>query len=456
MPSPAAHEQSFYKMKGANRHTTGFSLIGLCIFIVGILYYCFAYLLRVYPNIMEHQLLIHFHTTSFGYSLLTDFYYFAYAPMQIPVGVTVDKFGPRKSLLTSCVIALFGVALFALADNMTVALIGRFLVGLGAAFAYVTALKLATLWLPKKYFATATGFVTGLGMLAAGFTEIGFTNILEQHGYVTALYMPLFIGIGLFLLILFSVKDKPKTTKTDDESTVITFERLWRYVKLLMSNKQMWLIGTLGALLYMPSSVFLDAWAIPYLQAADKFTLMQAADGASLMLIGWIISSFLAGIISDLVGSRKIPLIIACVGATIISAILLLAHGISVNGVFALLFLFGFVCGPHPLCFTLGKESWTAKISATVVAFINFLIMMGGFIMQPVVGKLLNEGWHGTFLTDHIRFYTAHDYSNALLILPICLLIATVLSFCIKETYTKKSNEADELMESIHRLRDDN
>ena len=165
--------------------------VGITIFITGILYYCFAYLLRVYPNIMEDQLLLHFHTTSFGYSLLTVFYYVAYAPMQIPVGVSVDKFGPRKSLLAACLIAMLGVMLFASTSNMGVALFGRFLIGLGAAFAYVTALKLATLWLPPKYFATATGFVTGFGMVAAGITEIGFTHLLQVHGYSAALRAPL-------------------------------------------------------------------------------------------------------------------------------------------------------------------------------------------------------------------------------------------------------------------------
>jgi MFS family permease len=180
---------------------------------------------------------------------------------------------------------------------------------------------------------------------------------------------------------------------------------------------------------------------------------MQAADGASMMLTGWIISSFLAGFISDLLGSRKIPLIIACASATLISSVLLFSHNLPTQAIFALLFLFGFACGPHPLCFTLSKENWTHKISGTATAFANFVIMMGGFVMQPVVGKLLNEDWHGTFLKDHIRLYTAHDFVGSLAILPAGLLIATVISICIKETYTKKSSEADELNASIHHLR---
>lgn len=429
--------------------------LGITIFITGVLYYCFAYLLRVYPNIMEDQLLSHFHTTSFGYSLLTVFYYVAYAPMQIPVGVSVDKIGPRKSLLAACLIAMIGVMIFATTNNLGVALFGRFLIGLGAAFAYVTALKLATLWLPRKYFATATGFVTGFGMVAAGFTEIGFTHVLEVHGYAAALRAPLMIGIALFLIILFIIKDKPRNSVTEntiEEASPISYYQLWRYITLIMRNKQMWLIGIIGCLLYMPSSVFLDAWAIPYLKAADGFTPLQAAEGATMMLTGWIFSSFLVGFLSDMFGSRKLPLILGCATATLFSSILIFSHGISTETIFILLFCFGFACGPHPLCFTLSKENWTKKISGTAVAFANFVIMMGGFVMQPVIGKLLNNGWHGTFIDGHIRLYTSHDYVSALSLLPVGLLIATILACFVKETYTKQFDEAAELNATIDKL----
>ncbi len=449
--------QSQYNNSLAASKTKGerISTLGFVIFLTGILYYCFAYLLRVYPNIMENELLAHFNTDSLGYSWLTVFYYVAYAPMQIPVGVSVDKIGPRRSLLVACIMSMLGILLFALTDHFTIALMGRFLVGFGAAFAYVTALKLATLWLPRKYFATATGFVTGLGMVAAGFTEIGFTHILQQHGYAAALRTPLYVGIVLFVIILFIVKDKPKNTvKNEDleESSPMSYSQLWQYIKLIMSNSQMWLIGIVGCLLYLPSSVFLDAWAIPYLEATTHFGAIEAAEGASMMLTGWIISSFVVGFLSDLFGTRKIPLIIGTLGATFVSSILIFSHGISETMIFILLFLFGLCCGPHPLCFTLAKENWNKKIAGSAVSFANFVIMMGGFVMQPVIGKLLNNGWHGTLTKTGLRLYTPHDYVWSLSLLPAGLCLGLILSLFIKETYKKKTNESEELSASIDRL----
>src|SRR3990167_2281538 len=83
------------------------------IFVTGVLYYCFAYLLRVYPSVMELQLRGYFHITAGGFGLLTAFYYFAYAPMQLPVGVSVDRIGPRRALIFASLMSTLGAFIFA-------------------------------------------------------------------------------------------------------------------------------------------------------------------------------------------------------------------------------------------------------------------------------------------------------------------------------------------------------
>ena len=413
------------------------STIALMIFVTGILYYCFAYLLRVYPSVMMHGLLGRFHITADGFGLLTSFYYFAYAPMQLPVGISVDKIGPRRSLILASLIAVLGVLLFATSTHLWLALAGRFLVGFGSAFAYVTALKLATLWLPRRYFATATGFVTGSGMVAAIFTDMYLTHMVQSAGYIRALHFPLLIGIILFALIVLIVRDKPKQAEANtEEKHALSFRQLGEYLLLIMKNRQMWVIGLVGCFLYMPASVFLDVWGIPFLKSAYHLSATDAAMGVSVMLLGWICSSFITGALSDIIGTRKAPLIIATFGAMVICSTILYVPGIPRDGVFILLFIFGVFCGPHPLCFTLSKENNKAHISGTAISFANFVIMMGGFIFQPVVGEFLDMGWRG-HLSHGVRIYSSHDFTVSLTLLPACLLLAGCLSLFIKETYQK-------------------
>ena len=136
--------------------------------------------------------------------------------------------------------------------------------------------------------------------------------------------------------------------------------------------------------------------------------------------------------------------LIASVLATIVSCILLYTHGLPVFMIYTLLFLFGVCCGPHPLCFTLSKENNPHEISGTTVAFANFLIMMGGFIFQPIVGTILDFLWDGS-LDEGIRIYSAQNYTTALSIIPIGLFLSIILTLFIRETYHRAVEEASRI-----------
>ncbi len=407
------------------------------VFITGILYYCVAYLLRVFPSVMENDLLAQFHITAGDFGILTTAYYFSYAPMQLPVGVTVDRFGARNSLLFSSAMSILGVLVFTLSSVYWFAVLGYFLIGFGSSFAYVTALKIATVWLPRKYFATATGVVTGAGMAAAIFTDIYITHIVQTWGYRETIYLVLAAAIILFLLIYLMVKEKPKGEQTEQaaEQHALSYKELLQNLWTISKKPQMWVIGTVGALLYLPASVFTDTWGIPYLEASYHLTPVQAGWGVSLVLIGWIVSSFLMGALSDILGTRKIPLMLAAISATLISSFIFFVPNLSRSLLYFLLLALGLSCGPHPLCFTLSKENNAGKISGTSVAFANFVIMMGGFVFKPVVGKLLDLGWSGLRAVNGVPIYSMHDFTIALSFMPIGLFVAFLLTLLIKETY---------------------
>ncbi len=418
------------------------SILAWIIFAVSILYYCYAYMLRVFPSIMTHDLLAHFKITAASFGTITAFYYFAYDPMQLPVGVALDKFGARKSLLVACLIALIGVFIFSKAQVLGVAEIGRFLMGFGAAFAYVTALKLATVWLPRRFFTTAAGFLTGTGMLVAGLTDLFLTNIVVTSGYRNALYWVFGIGIVVLILIFLIIRDKPKDTNGEQGQTektkkhTYTFKQLGQYLWSMARNPQMWLIGAIGAFMYLPASVFVDAWGPVYLRSVYHLTPKQAAVGVNMLLIGWALASPVVGALSEILHTRKYPLLISAFCAAFVATIIFYVPGLSKSTVYILLLLLGILCAAHPLCFTLSIENNPRKISGTSVAFANFLIMLGGVVFQPLVGDVLDWRWTGTMLQG-ARSYSSGDYTFALSILPIGLIIAGLLSTRLKDTYTR-------------------
>lgn len=408
------------------------------VFACGISYYCFAYLLRVYPSVLYEPISIELGIAAQGLGVLLSFYYFAYAPMQIPVGVTVDKFGVRRSLLGACLISVTGAFLFASATGFTLAAVGRFAIGLGSAFAYVSALKIATLWLPSRYMATAAGCATSGGMIAAILTNIFFARSLDSMGYTFTEWLPVYIGIVLWILIYFFVRDKDKGGVHDEEAHAVSYAQMYHYLKKIAGSGQVWLIGLVGAFLYLPSSVFLDVWAIPYLRDVHNCTLQQATYATSLMLGGWICSSLLTGVISDWMGNRRQPLLAASAISFVVAMILLYVPGLSYSSILVLMFVFGLGCGPHPLCFILAKENFDVVVAGTAISFTNFLIMMGGSIFQPTVGVLLNWVEPNALTSESGRvIYSIASYKYALALMPASLIASMFILLKIKETYQK-------------------
>jgi len=414
----------------------------------GMLFYCYNYFLRVSPSVMQGELTHAFHITATQFGTLAGLYYWAYTPMQVPAGILYDKFGVRFVLSVACLIAVVGLSIFIAAHNYSFASMGRFFIGLGCAFAYIGTLKLASIWLAPNRFATVAGLATAIGMASGALSQKYLAKIVDVIGYQEALRSALISGVILSVIILLLVRSRPKH-KTSDESemrTPIDLSQLFTSIRLIFANPQMWLIGIIGCLLYLPSSVFLDLWGIPYLKEAHHLTPEQAVAISSYTFYGWIIGGPVLGALSDKIKRRRMPLTLTGIVAAILLCVIFYIPGVSLDALYIMFFLIGFCCGSHSLCFALGKESNPIQISGTAVAITNMLIMAGGAVFQPLVGKLLDlhslsAGPNG------LPIYTSSDYTFALSVVPIGMALGVALTFFLKETYCEsQAKEAEKLI----------
>lgn len=413
----------------------------------GMLFYCFNYFLRISPSVMHHELTNNFGLNATQFGLFTTLYYLAYTPMQLPAGMIYDKFGPRAVLFSACLIAVIGLSIFISTDDFYLAGLGRFLIGLGGAFSYIGTLKLASIWLPKNRFAIAAGSTTAVGMLSGALSQTYLTKLLTVVSYQSALSSALFIGILLSVMLVILIRNKPNVSNLASsglisESEPIDTRQLLKAVKHIISNRQMWLIGIIGCLLYLPASVFLDLWGIPYLKVVYQLTPEEAASITSVTFYGWILGGPVIGAISDHLERRKLPLMLTGALAAILLCVVFYFPGLTISQLYILLFIAGFCCGAHPLCFALGKENNPLQISGTAVAITNMLIMMGGVIFQPVVGLLLD--YHAGISSGLIGAtnYSANDYTFAMSVVPAGVALGILLSLFLKETHCEMQEDA--------------
>lgn len=401
----------------------------MCTF--GALFYCYEYLLRISPSVMTNDLMGSFAITAGALGNLIAFYYYIYTPMQLPVGVLMDRFGPKRLLVFACLICAFGSYLFASATHTSVIAIARLLVGFGSAFAFVGVLKLAAIWLPKNRFGMVCGLATALGMVGAMIGDIAMANIVNHHGWRSTVMYSAIVGVVLAIVILFVMKEAGSHTDSHEKTT---FKHLLPDLYQLIKNPQIWLNGIIGCLLYLPTSAFAELWGVPYLQSTFDFSRQNAAAAVSMIFLGWAIGGPIAGFISDRVRLRRLPIIIGSIVAALLILVLLYSHDLSKFSVYTILFIFGAFSSAQVLVFAVGREISPAKLSGTSVALTNMLVMLGGVIFQPVVGILLDTRWNG-LKANGVPIYTVSDYKFALIILPIGLALSAILMLFMKETY---------------------
>ncbi|WP_262337517.1 MFS transporter [Legionella genomosp. 1] len=405
------------------------ALLGILICTVGAFFYCYEFVLRIIPGALQSELSAAFgHISATTFGQLSAFYYFAYSPMQLPVGMLMDRYGPRRLLTFACLCCTLGSWMFTNTSSMLIAGSGRFLVGFGSSFAFVGVLSLALRWLPRRYFSLVAGLITTLGMLGLVYGEVKITDMAVSLGLMHVLWMMIIIGAVLSVITFLVVRDGPQGHIANKQPWPEFFANVWH----VLSSPQVWLIGFVGACLYTSLSVFGELWGKTYLEQAHHLTKVQAARTVSAMFLGWAVGAPIAGYFSDISGRRVFPLVAGAILSLICISIVLYYPGLSYTTLNILLFLYGVFSATEIIVFIMGKENSGAKLSGTVFAAVNMIVTLGGVVFQPLVGKLLD-----TFGDSHVvageHIYSIVDYQLALSVLPLSLLMVMILAFFMKD-----------------------
>lgn len=199
-----------------------------------------------------------------------------------------------------------------------------------------------------------------------------------------------------------------------------------------MSDGQIWLIGVVGAALYMPLVIFSGLWGVPYLEHIRGFTHLEAAHTASMIFIGWLIGSPLVGMIVSRYSCKRLLLSAGCILSTVMMIAVLYLPINDIHTLSTMIFFLGLVSSPQILVFTFAFERVSKSLTATAIAVVNMIIMICG-LFQPMIGRIIEQGTVIKSVGNITRqqFSRSH-FEQAFLIIPILLLLSFLLIFMIK------------------------
>lgn len=409
------------------------------IFWCAALFYFYELVLRVSPSVMTNELMQQFGFTSAGsLGVLSSFYYYSYAALQIPCGIIVDKLGPRFVITISALLCTAGGFLFAYSDALWVAKIGRLLIGAGSACAFLSCLKIAAEWFPITKFVLLTGLTNAMGTFGGTFGGRPLAGLVSEFGWRDAMMIASAAGILMTVAAWAIIRNRPEQPVSGAQKPQEE-RRLLDGLKIVARSKQTWLVATYGCLMYLPISAFTELWAVPYLQQAYGVEREIASWGTAMLFIGMAIGSLIFTWMSEKMQSRRKAMAISAVCTALAFLALIFLPGLQLMYAFLILFIAGIMNGGQVLSFACAKEINPIQISGTTIGFTNMVIMMSGVVFQPFLGLVLDWVWDGVVDGVGVPIYSDVAYQTSLVTVPICLFLSfVILGFC-KETFPKHS-----------------
>lgn len=390
--------------------------------LFGVTFYCYEFSLRISPSVVMDQLMMHFHVGAFGLTQVLAVYYLAYGVGQIPAGLLLDRYPVRLILGGSALLCAAAMILFVYSPTAWLATMSRFLIGLFSSVAFVGALKLGEVYLPKQYFTRLVGVVVALGTISAAYGNVLLAYLVDAYTWQELFLMIAGVGAIISLLFICAYVFFPKKM-LHHENSIYTLQDFLN----LLKSKFLWINAFIGGLFYLPTAVFSDIWGNSFLHTTYHLAFVSTTGMISLMFVGWMIGSLLTGYLAD---RLRYPRWVMAGGAALTLLVLtglFQAWPIVATHLSLTLFLLGFFGSAQLGVWRLFQKEMTDKLVATGIALTNMIITFTITLGQFMMGYLLGFHQHSDQLSD----YTAQDYHRAF----ICLALPLVLVLLAQGIY---------------------
>lgn len=404
-------------------------------FILAALFYLYEFLLRVSPNVLQGDLIRTFDLDAQTFGFYSSCYYFAYAPLQLPVGALTDKLGPRRLLTFAVLLCALSTILTAWTDNYILACVGRFFIGAGSAFGFISCIKIVNIWFSPILFPFLTGVTLTIGTLGAAMGATPLSLALNFLSWRELLFYIGLVGVLLTGLVWLFIRDHNPDLPATEENTTPNF---CQSVKAVVKQPQCWLIGLYAFFVTAPTDAFGGTWGVKFLMDTHGLTRHAASVAVTMIFLGMATGSPLLGWISTKIDNRKIVMffssLVACVALTMI------VYWPQLPALWAsvLFFIFG-GAGTYVLAFVMIRRFNQSNHVATAVGFVNMLSMVGSAFLTFLIGWLLDRVWQGEMSAEGVPLYVAQDYHLSLFVLPLFYALSAVLVIsCLLE---KKAEE---------------
>ena len=393
--------------------------------------YAISYFYRNTNAIIESDLVDELGLGPADLGLLTGAYFFSFAIFQLPLGILLDRYGPRRTEAVLLLFAALGAWIFSKADSLSGLILGRLLIGLGVSACLMAAFKAYVIWFSSGRLPMINGLqmvAGGLGALVATIPLQNVLSITDWRGVFTGLAI-ITVFASLFLWFIL-----PEHQSSVDKHPAIKTQL--KEMGQIFRSPVFWSIVPLTALSNGSFLAIHGLWIKPWLR-----DVVSLSEGDSTQLLFAMTLAIIAGYFSLGIFSERLsqlfdirPITVGVFGMTLfLIAQFSMAYGWATSPLL-LVVLFGFLGSSCILTFAGLAQIFPKKYSGRVSTILNVQVFMGAFIIQWGIGAII-ELWPTTEIG-----YDPASYQVAIGVL-VLLQAAGLVWYLLSQQLIKKQPE---------------
>ena len=374
-------------------------------------------------NSLNKSLISTFHFSNQQLGMISGAYFIANASLVFIAGNILDRNSARRATLCAMLLCTIGTLGFALANSFWELTIARFIIGVGGAFCFLSGLKIATRWFPISKIGAATGILVTMAMLGGMVAQSPLQILISNFGWRNALLIDTTLGVLIFILMFLVLRDSPEQ-KVLHPRHVDTLHPILPSIKLALRNYKNYLTAIYTCCLNFPIFILGAIWGISYLSQAENLNQVMAAHICLMLFIGSIVGCPVIGFLVDKFSQHRIFMLGGGIICLALFAILIANITYNPLAIMAIFFLLGFFSSAQIISYSYINIDNCKSISASATSIVSTVLLLGGAIMQPFFGKILDFA-----RKQHIAIQ--HAYTYAMLLLPASIIIALICAFAL-------------------------
>lgn len=357
--------------------------------------YFLSYLYRTVNAVIAPDLVSSLGLNAGDLGLLTSAYFLTFALFQLPLGMLLDRFGPRRVEAVLLLFAALGALLFAISDGRIGLVMGRALIGLGVSACLMASFKAFVMWFPLARLPAVNGWVMAAGGLGALTATAPVETALQfmdwRMLFVLLSLSTLVIAAGVFLV----VPEQPGYPQQAALSSP------WQGLQQVLTSRYFWRIAPFTTFSQGAFLAIQSLWAGPWLR--DVAGLQRHAVAINLLLIaaamvaGFLCMGTLAYRLSQ-IGIK--PILVATTGMVFFMLVQFALMWGPSSGTLPLWIGFGFFGTSAIVMYAVLSQGFPGELTGRVNTALNLLVFIAAFAGQWGIGAIIdlwpsdNGGYH--------------------------------------------------------------